>query len=771
MMKFPYWATSIPARWHNVFSRAFILLLSSAAPFCAQMARTEAVPAARVADASASALAGVKAGITAQIAKQPAAAVRELRAVRARVPALADYIAYSLAAAEFDLGEFAATIDDLAPVWSNDPPSPLVGEAALLAARAYRELGRPAESVGVLRDRYALLAQPAGDALMAACLRAASDLSSAAVYYHRVYYQHPLSGEAEEAGSAMADLRRSLGDLYPAPSSEVVLQRADKLAQAGDFRRARTEYEALLSSARGADRETARVRLGVLEFRSYQTDTAYRYLSDLDVSGEADAERLYYMLECARRQDRDDLIRDLIKRLERYPRSPWRLRALYSAGNRSLVENRPEEYVPLYRACYESFPKEPQADYCHWKVTWNAYMQKRPETADLLREHLQTFPGSERASGALYFLGRMAEAARERDVAKEYYSEITERFPNHYYADLAQDRLSDSALFSAPESAQVRAFLKNVVWPLPPPPRKFEPTPLTQARIARARLLQSAGLVELAEAELRYGARREDQPHVLALYLAKLPGQYDTPHQALRLTKSLVPGYLSIPLEQAPASLWRLLYPMPWRTNLERNARLHQLDPFVVAGLIRQESEFNPQAVSSAQAYGLMQVLPSTGRILLKASRRRFRAAVLFRPDVNLRLGTTYLRNMYDTYSGKWELVLAAYNAGGSRVQNWLTWANYREQAEFIESIPFSETRNYVFAVLRNASIYRKLYSSEESGLLAADRVAPAIGKSSPASIGSKKAFTRHPVVKAKKKAVKRPVHRRARRSGTRRSR
>ena len=505
-----------------------------------------------------------------------------------------------------------------------------------------------------------------------------------------------------------------------------MFQRAEKLSQAGDYRRARIEYEAMLTSAAGNDREVARVRLGVLDFLAYQTDSAYRYLSGLNLSSaEADSERLYYILECARRQDRDDLVLDCIKRLERYPQSPWRLKALFSAGNRYLLDNRTDQYVPIYRACYESFPDQPQADYCHWKVTWYSYLNRRPDAGEMLREHLVKFPGSERASSALYFLGRLAEADGSLDTAKGYYSEITARFPNHYYGELAERRLADPALFKSPESTTVRAFLNEVVWPVRRPERQFEPTPATQARIERARVLADAGLPDLAENELRYGARKEEQPHVLAIHLATMANRYDSPNRAMRLMKSLVPGYLSIPLDDAPPSFWRLLYPLPWRAQLERNAKLNGLDPYMVAGLIRQESEFNPEAVSSAQAYGLTQLLPSTGRMLLKTSRRRFRASVLFQPEVNLRLGTLYLRNMYDNYSGHWEQTLASYNAGGSRVQTWNNWGQYREPAEFVETIPFSETRNYVFAVMRNASIYRRLYSGEEGGMLAADHISP----------------------------------------------
>lgn len=734
------WAKSIRGPWPSVTARATSALLLTATLFGA------APPAAD--------LALLKSGIDEQGRKQPAAAVRDLKAVRERLPQLADYVAYSLAAAEFDLGDFDAAIRELDPVWNAAPPSPLAGQAALVAARAYKQSAKPAEGIDVLREYYVRLPQPAGDKLLAECYRASADLASAAVFYQQVYYQYPLSAEAGEAGPALSELKSTLGDLYPPPTTQAMFERAGKLGRGGDIRHARMEYQGMLPAVGGVDRELVRVRLGELEYYSTETTSAYSHLRSLDVSTpEADAERLYFLAECARRLDQDDRLKDALERLRRYPDSPWRLKALVAAGNRYLVENRTADYLPIYRACFESFTG-PQADYCHWKVTWHAYLHRLADAEGLLRDHLLKYPGTERAGAALYFLGRLAEV-NDPPAAKAFYSQIGERYPNAYYADLADQRLSQPAMFGAVDSASVRQFLNGVVWPVWRLGKTFDPTPATQARLDRARLLAAAGLEDQAEDELRYGARMEDQPHVLAVRLAQVAGRYSPPYRALQLIKSLVPGYIQIPVENAPASFWRLLYPMPWRSELERNAKLHGLDPYIVAGLVRQESEFNPQAVSPAQAYGLTQLLPSTGRQLLKAPRKRFRASVLFSPEVNLRLGTTYLRIMYDANMGHWERTLAAYNAGGSRVENWMGWGEYREPAEFIESIPFSETRNYVLAVLRNASMYRKLYSEEVSGPLASDQFPPPAMKAAVSVAGKKPPFNRSPVVAKKHRAVR----------------
>jgi len=726
-MMLAYWAKTTPAHFFSRVGWGALALVLAAGACRAQTLeslarafqrqRTPANRAALLRYASAhpkdqnGALALLSLAVAEREHGQSADAVRHLGQARGRLPRLADYIGYYRAAAQFDLGNFAAAVQELDAVWNRDPASPLAGDAAMLAARAQKEAGKPADALGVLRANYAQLPQPAGDLLLAFSYRASNDLASAVVYYQRVYYQYPSAGEAEQAGLALAELKRTLGELFPPPTTQAMFQRAERWLRSGDRRRARAEYEAIAAQAAGGDRELARVRLAEIDYFRYENLAAYTSLRSLEVSSEeADAERLYYILECARRLDREDQMQEAIERLARlHPQSAWRLKALVSAGNRYLVANRPDLYEPLYRACYESFPADPQAGYCHWRVAWTEYIQRRPGAADSLRDHLLKYPGSENASAALYYLGRLSEAGGRVEEAKAYYTDAVARYPNHYYSDLAEKRLAEPAVFKAVESGSVRGFLNGVAWPVRRRPETFEPTAATLARIERGRLLASAGLVDLRDRELRFGASADGQPHILAIHLAQAA---DSAHRALRIMKSLAPGYMSTPLESAPAEFWRLLFPLPYRAALEMYSKQRGLDPFLVAGLVRQESEFNPEAVSPAQAYGLTQILPSTGRALLKVSRRRFRPAILFRPELNLRLGTTYLRGVYDKNAGKWEQTLASYNAGASRVENWLTWAAYREPAEFIETIPFSETRNYIFAVLRNAKIYRKLYAS-----------------------------------------------------------
>jgi soluble lytic murein transglycosylase len=178
--------------------------------------------------------------------------------------------------------------------------------------------------------------------------------------------------------------------------------------------------------------------------------------------------------------------------------------------------------------------------------------------------------------------------------------------------------------------------------------------------------------------------------------------------------KSFNSDYFALSSDEAPRSFWEPLFPLPYRGDLVRFSSANALDPSIVAGLIRQESEFNPEALSRVKAMGLTQVMPATGRELARRSGiKPFSTRMLYQPAVNLQLGTRMLRSMLDQWNGKWELALASYNAGKSRVDKWITWGEYREPSEFVETIPFTETRDYVQAVLRNAAMYRRLYGDQ----------------------------------------------------------
>ena len=646
-------------------------------------------------------------------------AIQHLDAAQSRLPKLADYTAYYLAAAHSETQDYAAAAREAAVIRSVPLPSPFAARSMVLQARGLAASGSAPEAVRLLRERYADLPQPDGDLALAIAYEAARDLPHAAQYYQRVYFEYPTGDPATRAAAALIALRDAMGAAYPAPAPEAMVERGNQLLAQREYTRARSEFEALVPQLGGPERDQARVGIGAAEFLAGDVAAAYSYLrslelSDRDAHSEAEAERLYYLAECARKLNDEDQMMEAVGKLGKHRESPWRYKALVAAANRFVVTNQPEKYVPLSKAVYETFPDQPLAASSHWRVAWAAYIRRRHDARELLREHLERYPGHPSATAALYFLGRLAEAGPDHNdypAARAFYTRLAAQFPNYYYGILGRERMAQPQIAAAAPSEKTAQFLRAIAFPPHKPAVPSEPDAETALRIARARLLESAGLPDLTQSELRFGARHGGQPYLLAMELARTAS---TPHQRLHNIKSATPDYLSMSLEDAPPAFWQLLFPLPYEKDLVRSAKQQSLDPYMVAAIVRQESEFDPQALSAKHAYGLIQVEPATGRALARrAGIKRFSNRSLFQPAINLTLGASYLRALLDQWGGKWEQTLASYNAGKSRVNEWITWNQYQEPAEFVESIPFTETREYVEAVLRNATVYRQLYASK----------------------------------------------------------
>jgi len=655
----------------------------------------------------------LKAGIAACEAGNYAFGLSKLRAFARHKPKLADYAAHQQALCLASAGRWSEVPPALAAVWSMKPPSPLIGPAALLEAQAYLKTGEPVRAQQSLRARWSELPQPEGELWLAKSLEESGSTASAAVHYQKVFYGYPASPAEREAGAALDRLSQQLGEGYPPVLPADMFERADLLIKSGDAARARKELESWATQFGGVDRELAKVRAAAAGFLAGDTGPACAALRSLEPSaGEVEAERLYYLAECGRRQDLIEETDRTLAALERsHPRSAWRLKALVSAGIRFLLPNEPARYAPYYRACYTAFPTSPEGAYCHWKLAWNAYLSRQAGAAAMLREHLANYPASSHAPAALYFLARLEERAGQTGAAKALYLKLREAYPASYYRTLAAKKLREAAIAGVRRAARAAALFAHLAPPKPNPLPEFKPNALSLARIERARLLEEAGTPEWAETELRYRARGSGQAYVLAMELARAAARRNAPSQSINAIKALAQGYLTLSLEDAPLAFWRLAYPLPYRALIERYAALNKLDLHILAGLIRQESVFDARAVSRSGAIGLTQVMPSTGRQLSrKLGIKHFREAMLFRPDLNLRLGSHYLRMMLEQFDNRWEATLAAYNAGASRVKEWLGWGEFREPAEFVETIPFSETRTYVQVVLRNAETYRALY-------------------------------------------------------------
>jgi soluble lytic murein transglycosylase len=298
------------------------------------------------------------------------------------------------------------------------------------------------------------------------------------------------------------------------------------------------------------------------------------------------------------------------------------------------------------------------------------------------------FPRSDEVGASTYWAGRSWDLAGEGGAARERWERLAAGDPGSYYTGLAIRRLG------RPE------------WAAPAADDSFSPIPAADSAMARAGLLSRLGLAAESRWEYDRLVRQSDSSFERLLALAHAFRRDGLASQAIQLARRALA--LGAP---ADARTYRLLYPVVLEDALLAEAREHGLDASLVAALIRQESMFNPGATSPVGARGLMQVMPDLGgRLAQSLAYPLWDPVLLYQPDVSLQLGAYHLQELAGRYVEPVH-VLAAYNAGASRVERWSQRIGVDDPEVFTDRIPFAETRGYVRAIQRNQEIYRSLYA------------------------------------------------------------
>ena len=620
---------------------------------------------------------------------------------------LGDYVSYYLGTCYLQTGRQAEGLAALADFSTTYPDSVLVRDASLSYANGLLTDGRAAEAADLLEKNRSPVrsdiefAIGRAYAMLGQSTRAASALSN-------VYFNIPTSPEAEPAYAELIKLSGS-----PPTTTAQRRTRAELLVKARRFADAADEFRQLVIHATPETRPALELGLADALHRAGRQREARAELTTLpNATSEQMAHRLSILAEVAWSLDENDTFYRTVEELRQSaPTSPWLDSALLSAANLHLVHHEYEQSLDTFRELQQRFPSGAKASYAHWKAAWLALRLGRKEEAKKeFEEQIALYPGGNEANAALYWRARLAEEDNQFGMARAFYEKLSERYRNYYYAELGRDRLKK--LPAATDSPGEYPLLDRI----PPLDHAEKITlsdpPIDDLHLQKARLLGNGGLVDLAVRELQAAAADEPGSWALAetAQLFTDTGHYD---RAIEAMKHSVPSYFAVDIPMLPREYWEALFPRPYWSDLKKYSLANGLDPYLVASLIRQESEFNPLAVSRANAVGLMQLLPKTGKVVARAEGiKRYTPSQLFTPAVNLQLGTHYFRGMVNQFGGSFEHALAAYNAGSDRVDEWMGQGPYRDSPEFVESIPFTETREYVQAIIRNANVYRQLYGA-----------------------------------------------------------
>ena len=620
---------------------------------------------------------------------------------------LGDYVDYYLGVSYLQTGRVAEALARLSDFGNAHPDSLLVRDAHVSLASALLLEGRAAEAVTLLENDRVPVRSDVEFALGKACA-AAGQNAKAAEALANVYYTMPTSTDADAAYAELKKLPAA-----PAVSTAQRKARGDLLMKARRYNDAADAYREWMAHASPEERVAAQLALADALHRGGRNREARQELVLLaGAGGELNPQRFYILGEIDWSSNDNEGFYRRVEDLRKFaPASPWLEQALLSAANLHLVHHEYDQALDAYREVQQRFPDGPRASYAHWKAAWLTMRQGRNDEAKkAFEEQIALYPSGPETPAALYWRARLAEEDNQPAMAYAFYEKLSQRYRNFYYAELGRQRLKKIAV--APDVVEHYALLDHVPALDSSGKVTLSEPPADDLHLQKAELLGNGGLVDFAVRELQAAASADGGnwgPSETA-HLYSETGQYD---RAIEVMKRSTPNYFALDIPDLPRAYWEALFPKPYWTDLKRFAAANGLDPYLVASLIRQESEFNPGAVSRANAVGLMQLLPNTGKLVAKQEKlKRYSATQLYTPEVNLQLGTRYFRGMVDKFGGSFEYALAAYNAGSDRVEDWLGQGKYRDPQEFVESIPFTETREYVQAILRNASVYKQLYGT-----------------------------------------------------------
>ena len=625
---------------------------------------------------------------------------------------LSDYADYLSAQANLQSGNMPAAETLLSGFATRHPDSIFVPSIPVLEANLFIHQGDPQAALVKLKPHLSeqIASHVDFQLAQAQAEQMAGQTDAAAKLFRHIYLSFPLSNEAQTAKAQLA----VIGAAAPI-SSEERRAHADALYRAGRYNDAAEEYRVLASASdlSAAVRNEVLVAAANCDWKLKRLNK--RELERLpDTQDEAGARRLYLMMELARDKDDTDAQRQIVEQLKtRFAESSWLAEALYSSGNMYLLRKDYSQAIGYYADLAKRFPKscEPEpTTHCsnyspssHWRAAWLSYRLKQySDAARLMDEQIADYPGGKEIPSALYWRGRIYEQQEKRPaLAAAYYHALTRVYQHYYYAAEAKLRLAALANVMPEDIAALNAMRPETI------PELSDDVPEDDPHVVKAKLLANAGLNEYIPQEIRAA---DGSAEWGSFAEAEIYTSYGETFRAMRVLKRAIPFYTSASIPAMPLTYWRILFPEAYWPQIKSSAAANGLDPYMVASLIRQESEFNPQAISNKSAYGLMQLLPSVGKAMAKSEgMKHFETSQLLDPNVNIQLGCRYLRQTMDKFGGQPEYVFAAYNAGDARVVDWRSAAGEQSIDEFVESIPFTETRDYVQAILRNEDIYRAI--------------------------------------------------------------
>jgi soluble lytic murein transglycosylase len=641
-------------------------------------------------------------------------AIKQLVVVASSEDPLAGYAAYYAALSHFELGNTSEAERLLKGLRSKAPQGYLAEAAAISEGAIAEEQQHYTDAVEIYRKLTSQrTAAPAENwmRLARASLRSGvpEDRSRAAEILARVYYEFPFSEVALDARSEL-DRLRALEPLAPQNARyRLDLGRAERFFASRRCADAQSTFKALLPYAIGDDRDLIALRVAECDFFRKRYRFAREGLKPMLDRQPREAEARYFYTSTLRELGlTSEYLRSARDLIDRYPDSSWAEDALNDLATHYIRDDDDASADGVLRELYAGFAGGRYAERAGWKIGWRAYRSERyAEAVNYFERTARQFPRSDYRPSFLYWAGRAHESLGALDTANARYALATTDYLNTYYGRLAAERLARGGRAVAQTGLQFTTDSEH----------GGSSSPGKRPTDDLIRQLLALELYDEALNELRYAERTWGDDPVLQASIAWVYSQQGDQIRAISTLKRAYPQYMAAGGEQLPQDLLKVIFPISYWDEIRTHAERHNLNPYLLAALVAQESGFDARIKSSKKAVGLMQVMPATGRRYAQRLRiPGYRISMLTIPTTNLTIGSALFADLVKKFGHPY-LALAAYNAGDSRVARWMTEraGEKLDREVFIDDIPYPETQAYVRKILSTSEDYRRLYGGETS--------------------------------------------------------
>ena len=622
---------------------------------------------------------------------------------------LADYAIYYLASIAYEESNWDAARNLLVRLRHDYPQTIWYDRAELQRIKidiAEQKYAEAVDALKSLRSDRNIKADVSEEALylQAQCRENQQDLYQAYSLFQELRGLAPLSRWTALARKDVARLRDKYPDDFGLFTATAMGDEADRLTREREYAGAEALYKRLLSQDLGASLRLEHLtKLANLYLSVRKRNEAIPVLQEIakDFSAKPEAADALYRIGNIlwNRHDNGEAIVYFTRLMENYPGMPPADKAQFAAADILESQGRYKDAVGLYSSLPKKFPNSQVRDDATWRLAWLYYRTGARQDANATFKLLAAKGREDKyRTAALYWQARTAEQLGDKEVALRLYRNIFNSGLESYYQSLAAQGLARAGI-TAPEIKLTRGSSSIDPESVPGSEATFH---LSRARELNGLKLNALAIIELDEADRII---RRQQPRLRPLLLREYT-QNNAFARSVAIANQLPEPFYERIFHQYPLAYWE---------TIQEKAREQNLDPYLVVALIRQESLFDARARSPAVALGLMQLLPSTAnRIAKQRGLPVIANESLFDPEINVTLGSQYLRDLLQRYSNNWFKAIAAYNAGEAAVDRWEKEILTDDIEEFVERIPYLETRQYVKLVMRNHKIYKSLYSQSK---------------------------------------------------------